>query len=282
MERLKQRLARAWLLRFAVRLQVLLHNRSAARKRPRDALGYLFRSRELSNFTYELENMDDLARAVAEGLGAPVASVRECIDELDRDTELRDELRALLGANPKRDSDPRYGYRYMYYCVVRLTHPEVVVEVGTHDGLGAALLLRALERNAAAGHPGELHTLDQTAEAGWLIPQRLRERCTHHTGDATETLEPLLRERGCGFLIDDIGFAFPGKPWLFEAALGQATRPLTIASEFPARTDGDPPTALFEAAEVHGGRYAEFVEQPRQHFWPGHAQGLASFASAAP
>jgi hypothetical protein len=281
MERLKQRLARAWLLRYAVRLQVLAQNRAAARERPREALRYLFRSRELSNFTYELDNMDELARAVAAGIGAPLASVRECVDELDRDTELRDELRALLGANPKRDGDPRYGYRYMYYCVARLTQPEVIVEVGTHDGLGAALLLRALERNAAAGHPGELHTLDQTAEAGWLIPSRLGERCTRYTGDAGETLEPVLRDRGCGFLIDDIGFAFEGKPWLFEAALGQGTRPLTIASEFPARANGDPPTALSVAAEVHGGRYAEFVERPRRHFWPGHAQGVANFATPA-
>lgn len=279
MTRLKQRLEGAWLVRFAVRLRVLWSDRALALKRPGDSLRWLVRSREISNFTYELSNMGELSQTVASALDVPVASALDCIDELEHDAELRTELSELLTANPKRDNDPRYGYRYMYYCVARLARPKVIVEVGTHDGLGAALLLRALERNAAEGFPGELHTFDSTEQSGWLIPERLRARCTRHIGDAEQTLEPVLHEHGCDFLIDDIGFAFEGKAWLFDSALGLGKRPLVIASEFPARADGAAATGLSLAAEAQGGSYAEFVEDPRDHFWPGHTQGLARFGA---
>ncbi len=273
--RLSERLSRAWFPRFLVRGRVLAGNWSAARDRPKDALRYLFRSNEVSNFTYELANMDDVARTVAEALDVPQQEAAMALDELAGDTELRASLTALLRANPKRDNVPRYGYRYLYYCAARLLKPGVTIEVGTHDGLGAALICRALERNEAEGHPGTLVTLDGAASSGWLIPAELRPRCTSVLGDVMETLPAALEEHGCDFLIDDIGFSFPAKPWLFETGLRMGRRPLTIGSEFPPREPSDAPTALDEASRAAGGRYAEFIEEPEEHFWPGHTQGLA-------
>jgi hypothetical protein len=281
MDALRQRLARAWLARFAIRCHALLHARDAVRRRPREALRFLFRSRETSNFTYELANMEELAGMVAGALGQPRERVRACVAELETDTELRDELTTMLAANPKRDPEPRYGYRYIYYCAARLLRPGVIIEVGTHDGLGAAVLLRALERNEREGSPGKLVTLDATQASGWLIPERLQGRCTRLIGDLYETFEPALHEHGCDFLIDDIGHAFEGKSWLFESCLGNGTRPRAIGSEFPKRAPADTPTPLAEAVARFGGDYAEFDEDPRAHFWPGHTQALAGFQRSA-
>ncbi len=258
-----------------MRGRVLAGNRAAARARPRDALRYLFRSNEVSNFTYELTNMVDVARTVAQALGVSQEAAARTLDELAADAELRDELTALLRGNPKRDSVPRYGYRYMYYCVARLLKPAVTIEVGTHDGLGAALICRALERNEAEGRPGTLVTLDAAPSSGWLIPGKLRARCITVLGDVMETLPAALEEHGCDFLVDDIGFGFTAKPWVFETGLRLGRRPLTIGSEFPPRRPGEAPTALEQAALAADGHYSEFVEEPEAHFWPGHTQGLA-------
>ena len=273
--RLSERLSRAWLPRFAVRGRVLAANSLAARERPRDALRYLFRSNEVSNFTYELDNMDDVSATVSEALAVSPDEANRALDELADDAELRAALTALLRENPKRDSVPRYGYRYMYYCAARLVKPAVAVEVGTHDGLGAALISRALERNESEGTPGKLITLDAASNSGWLIPPNLRSRCEVVLGDVMQTLPKVIEEHGCDFLVDDIGFGFTEKPWVFETGIKLGRRPLTIGSEFPPRQPGDPQTALEQAARGAGGRYSEFIERPKDHFWPGHTLGLA-------
>jgi hypothetical protein len=269
-----ERLRRLWLARFGARARVLVANRDAARARPRDAARFLFRSRELSNFTYELANMGDLVGCVATALSIEPAEAAAAVSELESDAALRDELATALRANPKRDDEPRYGYRYLYYALVRLLRPAAVLEVGTHDGLAAAVMLRALERN---GDSGRLLTVDDVEASGWLIPDRYAEACEHALGDALELVPRLLDETRCELVIDDIGFGFEHKETLFEAALGRRRGRLVLASEFPARSAADPPTALARLAERHGGRYAEFNEVPREHFWPGHAQAVAVF-----
>ena len=95
----------------------------------------------------------------------------------------------------------------------------------------------------------------------------------------TETLGRVLDQRGCDFLIDDIGFAYEAKPALFEAGLGRAEGGIVIASEFRRREAADPPTELAAFAAERGGRYAEFNEDPERHFWPGHAQAVALFGA---
>ncbi len=225
--------------------------------------------------------MDELAACVGDALGVPAAEVAAKVEELRSDDQLRDELDRALSANPKRDDRARYGYRYIYYCIARLRRPRLVVEVGTHDGLGAAILLRALERNAGEGSDGRLVTLDSNPAAGWLIPERLRGGGELVAGDVTETLGRVLDQRGCDFLIDDIGFAYEAKPALFEAGLGRAEGGIVIASEFRRREAADPPTELAAFAAERGGRYAEFNEDPERHFWPGHAQAVALFGAEA-
>ncbi len=279
-DRLVERLSNSRVARFALRVRMVAGARGAARRRPRDAASYLFRSREVSNFTYELRNMDELVGCVAEALAVDASLAREAAGELAADTALRSELAAALAANPRRDNTPRYGYRYIYYCIVRIARPGVVFEVGTHDGLGAAVLLRALERNREEGDPGTLVTLDATPHSGWLIPARFAGRYAHELGDVSATLAPLIDRHGCDFLIDDIGFAYERKPFLFETAFQRARGPLVLASEFPPRTASDPPTVLARVADDRGGRYAEFNEVPEGHFWPGHTQGVAAFEAA--
>ena len=47
-----------------------MDERESVRLRPRDSARFLFRGREVNNFTYEIENMDDLAAFVGSVTGA--------------------------------------------------------------------------------------------------------------------------------------------------------------------------------------------------------------------
>lgn len=270
-ESLRRRIYSNSVVRFGAKGWTLVRTPGALRERPRESLHYLLHSRELSNHTYELSNLDEMAAALAEALEIGGDQLSAYANELLADQELRDALSAGLRTNPRRDDEPRYGKRTMDYGIIRARKPQVVVELGTHDGLGSAVILRALQRNAAEGEDGRLICLDIGEEAGWLVPDELRERMSVQLGDARETLEPLVSEHGVDFFISDIGPYYDGKEWVFETARRHARGELVIRDEF------DEITVLREFAGRGGARYAAFEERPQGHFTSGHMIGVAVF-----
>jgi len=100
----------------------------------------------------------------------------------------------------------------IYYALVRVLQPDVVVETGVCDGFSTRFLLLAMERNGR----GALHSIDLPnqdvaldpagarqrdimaigRETGWLVPAALRPRWQLHLGDATVLLPALLPKLG--------------------------------------------------------------------------------------
>ncbi len=100
----------------------------------------------------------------------------------------------------------------VYYGLVRLVQPDLVVETGVCDGFSSRFLLLALERNGR----GTLHSIDlpsqdvelvpggarqsdvlpEGRQTGWLVPPGLRARWQLHLGDAKELLPKLLPTLG--------------------------------------------------------------------------------------
>lgn len=268
-DRLRKRVGANPIVHFGFKAMLVARTRGAMRKRPRESLRYLFRGREVSNYTYELANTDEMVAMLAGALEADPERLSAHLRELHTDDELRSDLAAGLRTNPRRENQPRYGKRAMDYCIVRERWPAVVFELGTHDGLGAAVILRALERNAAEGGEGRLLSFDASGEAGWLVPQRLRERLTPVVGDVRETLEPALREHAVEYLNSDIAPYYPDKEWALDTTCAQARSELVIRDEV---NEGK---ALPEVAAKHGARYFSFREHPEGHFAPGHLIGIA-------
>lgn len=254
---------------------MLWWNRDSARANPREALRFLTRSREISNWTYELENEDESLAVIAALLGAAAKSVALYRNELDADVELLDELERTLAAVPRRDPEVRLGYRKMHYCLVRLMKPGTVVELGVHDGLGAAVVLRALERNRAEGYEGHLLAFDDSPESGWLIPERLRGGMTSFLGDANEFLDDALAQHGVDLLIQDIGPGIDTETEMFDTALRHSRGPLLVRGEMDEREN------VRRFAEANGGRFLAFTEKPSAHFWRGTKIGLAHFGAEA-
>jgi len=167
------------------KLRMLLHYRAFTRK-PVEAVRYLLLDTELDNFTYEIGNLDELASFLADGLGVEQAVASSYLDELQGDEVLRRELTERLRGRFGERARVAYGRRLGWYAAVRIRKPRVAVQTGTHHGLGSAVLLSALARNAAEGEEGVLLDLDVRADTGWLVPERLESYRERHVGDPRE------------------------------------------------------------------------------------------------
>jgi hypothetical protein len=275
MTRIRQAAANNRVVRLLYRLTQIFRSRGAIIHRPRQSLRYVFKSQDVMHFTYELANEAEMASCVSEALGVPPARITELFDELRHDEWLHRELAGRLEAHPRRDDAVRYGYRLATYAIVRLTAPRVAAELGTHDGLQTAMLLRALERNAGEGGEGKLLSFDLNRESGWLVPAELRPRLVHVVGDLTETLGPALHKDGVGFLMQDIGHGWDGNRNAYLTAARAARGTLHIFAEVDSEVD------LLEVASELGGRYTSFAEQPLDHFWHGQRWGLATLERRA-
>ena len=196
---------------LAFRGLLVARNFSAARHQPAAAFQYLLRSREVTNLTYEIQNLSELISTVAYVLNEDRGTIQRYVDELRSDEAFRTTLRRKLSARRNRDSEPRYGKRNAIYSLVRATRPRVVVETGTYDGLGTAVIARALERNRDEGAPGHVHTLDINPNSGWLLDPA-SPIITRHIGDASRTL-PIAVADGVDFLIHDSLKTYSHERW---------------------------------------------------------------------
>ena len=257
--------------RFAYRLRVLWGDRALARQNPAGAVHYLRHSRELTNFTYELANEPEIANFVAAALGTDPDAVTALLGELRSDTELTDDLRRRLRQRSSANQEPMLGKRRALYCVVRLLRPRVIVESGVKDGLGSAVLLRALERNEAEGDPGMLLAFDIEPDAGWLVDWKAEpERQSLFIGDVRETLGPVLEENGVDLFINDSLHSYEHERFEFETAVrcGRSPR-LALYCD-----DSSLTPALGEVCRGLSGRSSRLKEVPKDHYWRGNEIAL--------
>lgn len=255
--------------RAARRALNLWRYRRAASKRPLQALRYLSSGRELTNFTYDISNTGELAEVVAEALALPVADVEAFMREVVDDEGFIAVLRTRLRAHGDRTDEPRFGRRLGWYCVVRAVRPSVVVETGSHDGLGTALLARALARNAAGGSPGVVLSFDVDPSSGWLVDESLQPYVERHIGDARETLPAALADRRVGVFVHDSLHTYEHERFELETALAHRDDHLVLMSD-----NSHDSTALPDVCAESGLHYFFFRERPLDHFYPGAGMGL--------
>jgi predicted O-methyltransferase YrrM len=245
----------------------------AFRRRPVASLRYLLFDREYDNFTYDISNHDELARFLADALRVPVEQAFGYILELERDAQLRSTLEHRLRSRPDRNRHARYGRRLGWYAAARIRKPRLIVETGVHDGLGSAVLLRALSRNAADGHPGRLLSFDIREDVGWLIDEGLRELLELVIGDTRSLLPPVLEGREVEMFIHDSDHSHEHETFEFET-IAKFARPGAILISDNAHAG----TAFAEFCNRRRLRQYFFRERPQRHFYPGAGIGLTIYS----
>jgi predicted O-methyltransferase YrrM len=240
------------------------------RRRPVLWTRFVFFDRETTNFTYDLANEHELASWVAEALGCTTTEVAGYLDEIRRDEPFREALAQRLRPHVFLNDTPRFGRRLGWYCLLRVAKPRLVVETGTADGFGTALLARGLERNAAEGSPGRILTFDLDPEAGWLLDEQLRTWVELVPGDSAETLPRALAGERIDFFVHDSDHSPEHERMELEFAVGHAADRMLLISDNAHAT-----TELHDLCGRLGAPFRLFHEQPRRHFYPGAGIGLA-------
>ena len=103
------------------------------------------RSRETSNFTYDLTdlNLAQLAGWVSMISNCTLQQANQWIQELRQDDALRQHLNTLTANSNSAitaDLNMGYGRRLGWYALVRALKPQTVVETGVDKGLGSCVL----------------------------------------------------------------------------------------------------------------------------------------------
>jgi predicted O-methyltransferase YrrM len=230
---------------------------------------FVFFDRETTNFTYDLSNEGELAEWVVEAVGCSVAEAEAYIAEVGHDRAWLAGLSDRLRPRPFNNNVPRFGRRLGWYCLLRATKPALVVETGTADGLGTALLAHGLERNALDGSPGHLLSFDIDPKAGWLLEKGPNGLVELITGDSAETLPRALVGRQVDFFVHDSDHSVAHEQFELALAVEHAAPRLILISDNAHAT-----TVLRDLCAQLGADYRFFREQPRRHIYPGAGIGL--------
>ena len=158
---------------------------------------WLVKSREYTNYTYDLEprNKRHLAAFVAHVVGRPYTEVLGYIHEIEEDADLKATVAAGQSTKARgANSEMPYGRRLGWYALMRALKPRVVVETGVDKGLGACVLTAALRRNAMEGFEGRYVGTDIDPEAGYLLSGEYAQYGEILYGDSIESLGMLTEK----------------------------------------------------------------------------------------
>lgn len=239
----------------------------------RESLRWLVQSREHTNYTYEITdlNMGQLAWFVANLTNHDVHAVRTYMDELLTDQELADHIVSSTLASSRRglaDPVPRFGRRLGWYAMVRALEPDLVVETGTDKGLGSIVLAAAILRN---GH-GRLITIDVNPAAGYLIGGRWAQVVDYVQGDSHTVLRNIANPIGL-FIHDSVHTP------VHELEEYRLIEPNLSDESVVTSDNSDVDPTLMEWAERRGWRFEFFHEIPTKHWCQGGGIGAARRAS---
>lgn len=233
---------------------------------------WLFRSRELTNFTYDLEetNKRYLAAFVAQVTGVPYRDIQGYIAEIEDDDDLRRHIRkaARSGGGNVTDPEVKYGRRLGWYAVVRAKKPGIVIETGVDKGLGSCVLTAALARNSLEGYEGYYYGTDLNPEAGYLLSGKYARFGSILFGDSIESLGKL--DKRVDVFINDSDHSADYEAREYETVRDKLNEGAIVLGDNSHATD-----RLLEFAERTGRHFLFFQEKPREHWYPGAGIGAA-------
>ena len=240
-----------------------------SRAHPLIALKFVLIDPEVETFTYEIANEPEVAAVVAGSLGGDEDRVMAYIQEAKHDPELTTELTRRVRRRWDTKARLPLGTRLGWYALTRLTRPGTTVETGIHAGLGSLTILRALERNAEEGAPGELISFDLIGGSGRLVPPRLRRFWTPVYESTFVALDRVLEARSVDLLFQDLCAGYEPEQHDYETVSRHAAERLVIVGASAHLTD-----ALSDFAAQRELNYREWTDVPVRHVFPGTTTGI--------
>lgn len=255
------------ILAFPVRLSIAFRYEAS---RLTAVARWLFTSHELTNFTYDLTELNEihLAWFISDITSKPVAEIQGYFHELHDDDALQRHVEDGVRGSSRRyvsDAKPRYGRRLGWYALVRALKPEHVVETGTDKGLGTLVFQKALAMNGT----GRVTTIDINPTAGLLLRGQYAERVDLRLGSSVEILSRLGSQVDL-FIHDSLHTPE------YEIAEFKAVAPWLSGRAIVLSDNAHASTALATWAAETERNFKFFSEKPSRHWYPGDGIGVAS------
>jgi len=265
------------LKRFTLRLFVLPLRILVAIKHCRSKLWelmhWLLFSREYTNFTYELTDLN--IRYLAQFLGVVCGRSPEVmagfIQEIIDDEQLRTHVGKCISESKRNyaaDDIVKYSRRIGWYAIVRATKPRVIIETGVDKGLGACVLTAALMKNDGEGYSGTYIGTDINPKAGYMLMAPYNKYGKILYGDSIESLSALDSE--IDLFINDSDHSMDYEMREFETVSPRLSSRSIVLGDNSHFSD-----KLINFAQQTNRDFLFFQEQPQGHWYPGAGIGAA-------
>lgn len=268
--RWQDRLRRLNRLRWLQKSRIVRRYGASLRENPLAVARYILWDPELGDFSYDLDNEDELAEFLAKALHCERAAIAGYLAEAHADPALTSELDARVRRRTDVKRPVKLSARILWYAVVRAVKPRLVTETGIRHGLGSLVLLRALERNAGDGRPGRLISFDMDPLSGWLVPAGMRANWQPVFASTFDALDSTLAGEEVDLFVCDTPPEYEIESFEFHCAMRHASPRIVLIS-----AGGDRNAALPDLAAECGAVYRLFAERSRHPIFPGAGVGLA-------
>lgn len=234
---------------------------------------WIFKSREHTNFTYNLTELNQRYLACFLGIACklPADTMVSYLREVMDDEKLYAHIVRCTHEDDRNylaDDVPRYARRIGWYAIVRATRPSVVVETGVDKGLGACILTAALMRNHNEGYPGIYYGTDINPKAGYLLQAPYDRFGKILYGDSIESLKRL--DATIDIFINDSDHSMDYEMREFETVASKLSAKAIIIGDNSHFSD-----KLINFAAETNRNFLFFQEQPKDHWYPGAGIGIA-------
>jgi len=230
---------------------------------------WLISREEFTNYMYEITNIsrNQMVGAVAQVARLPINEVEKFFLELENDVEFATKLVAK-GKKLKRHYELMfpipYARRIVWYALVRIYQPLVVVESGTEKGLGTLIIDRALEKNGR----GKLYTLDIDIYSGGLLDENDRQRINLVIGDSIDSLGKI---ENIDFFIQDSNHSLVYERLELETLEKNLSEKAVVISD-----NAHESNALFDWSQKLGRNYLFVSERSKNHWHVGDGIGIST------
>lgn len=234
---------------------------------------WLFRSNEITNYTYDLEetNKQYLSSMIADILNVEFHTIMTYIREIEEDTELKRHI-AEVTANSDlaflADKEVHYGRRIGWYAFARALKPNIIIETGVDKGLGACILAAALKRNKEEGYKGTYYGTDIDLTAGYLFSGGYADYGSILYGDSIESLAKF--DGTIDLFINDSDHSADYEADEYETIANKLSEHAIVLGDNSHCTD-----KLLNFSLKTNRHFIFFPEKPSEHWYPGAGIGIS-------
>ena len=234
---------------------------------------WLFRSREITNFTYDLEatNKRYLASLIAHVTNENIDIILSYFKEIETDNNLIKHIADLTKKHNSAilaDKKMYFSRRIGWYAFARVLKPKNIIETGVDKGLGSCILTSALKRNHQEGHKGQYYGTDINPEAGYLLAGEYENYGRILYGDSIESLKKF--NGSIDLFINDSDHASDYESEEYKTIAKMLSDNAVILGDNSGATN-----ELLDFSLKMNRDFVFFQEKPKEHWYPGGGIGIS-------